>query len=808
MKSKVLNWMLMAAVVCGLGMSVISCSDDDDNGKSEEQKQQEAQQKASKFWDVVGQLVSDDETEDYANMTFEPTIGVADANDPQTRIVNTNDMKTAAMRFANLVGTTKVNENTASYSYSDPDVGTLTYTKGDGATAWATVDVNIKQIPHLSKIIYRQAGEGENGKFNGKAYYRFGDVIKRQVSVTYNKDKNNDNRGTFDEYWICVRPAFGPEGKEDSHWVCVNTVTDKNYKYYHGSNDKDYWLPTNLKENKEQMQNFAEMLYAICFPEDWHFNADNYHTDGTLWGYDGVPIFHDFTHKNLKYHNQYFWMNVQDAWKNLRISENAMLLPSFSALSALVNSKDGIHLLYKGYSWWFTSSWDCELWEAIYTNGTTNEEKNMHADKYNDGIEQNMKDVKFDCRAMGNYTSNYMQFFNNDAKFRWTIRHATGKDLASATNNKYDAQQQIKGYEEVYRYYAQYPEEANRKDLEDGDGPEVTPIRIDYSKITFQNRGFYDVGDVVQDAQGTKWFCVQPSGHGFTDDLSGDLSDYAYFVSYRNTAVGKNLVNITTNKDLAMQMMFCMESLFHNAIGGGVKYEKMVNNIKQEGKHTLSEIIGIRDSVVERPVSGRETERNSFISTIYRKNNELYVLRLVGDYTLSSQDGRREYGWKFWTGYTKDPAREMLLADLGDTLIIRQYNEDPWVRCIWWDYETKSTVARDNPLKFDQNVKELANFVYYQGICQAWSGCPKNMYREPLYAFAVKRVKDEGRLVKVFEDGTNFEIVRMMKEIDNLYGNDDTSNALTSLYRAYKSSLDKYIMLNGEKYAFGLKNRP
>ncbi len=52
--------MLMAAVVCGLGMCVISCSDDDDNsGKSEEQKEQEAQQKASKFWDVVGQLVAD-----------------------------------------------------------------------------------------------------------------------------------------------------------------------------------------------------------------------------------------------------------------------------------------------------------------------------------------------------------------------------------------------------------------------------------------------------------------------------------------------------------------------------------------------------------------------------------------------------------------------------------------------------------------------------------------------------------------------------------------------------------------------------
>ena len=381
------NWMLMAIVVFGLGMCVISCSDDDDNsGKSEEQKEQEAQQKASKFWDVVGQLVADDETEDYATKTFEPTIGNADPNDPQTRIVNTNDLKTAAKRFANLVGTTKVDENTQTYTYRDDDVGELIYTKGDGTTAWATVDVRIKQVPHLSRIIYRKAGEGENRSFSGKAYYRFGDVVKRTVQIK-NTTKNPDNRQSVDEYWICVRPAFGPEGKEDSHWVCVNTVANNNVKYYRSSDKKDYWLPTNLKENREHMQNFAELLYAICNPTQWYNNANNFHTDGRLWGFDGVPIFHDFTKNNLCFHNDLFWKNVQEAWKTKEIAKNAMLLPSFSALSALVNSKDGIHLLYKGYSWWFSSSWNCELWEAIYTNGDTNEEKNMHHEKINDGIE-------------------------------------------------------------------------------------------------------------------------------------------------------------------------------------------------------------------------------------------------------------------------------------------------------------------------------------------------------------------------------------------------------------------------------------
>ena len=467
--------MLMAALVCGFSFVATSCSDDDDNsGKSEEQKEQEAQQKASKFWDVVGQLVADDVTEDYATKTFEPTYGNADPNDPQTRIVNTNDMKTAAKRFADLVGTTKVDENTQTYTYRDDEVGELIYTKGDGTTAWATVDVNIKQLPHLSRIIYRKAGEGENGKFDGKAYYRFGDVVKRTVQVARDDKKNPDNRQSVDEYWICVRPAFGPEGKEDSHWVCVNTIVNNTVKYYHASDNSDYWLPTNLKTNKEQMQNFAELLYAICNPGKWYDQADANHQDGII-GFDGVPIFHDFSKKNLVLHNRYFWQNVQAAWHNKsEIVQKALNLENFDQLARIVNSTDGVHLLYNGYSWWFTTSWDCQLWEMVYTDGKQEDKEhlNYHVETPHEKIEHRMQSIKFDCREMGKEINNYKGFFN-DNLVRWTIRHAKGKELAS--DGKFDVKSKIKGVDEVYRYYATYESEATRKDQKGGDGPEVTP---------------------------------------------------------------------------------------------------------------------------------------------------------------------------------------------------------------------------------------------------------------------------------------------------------------------------------------------
>ena len=483
MRRKVFNLMLMSALVCGLGMSVASCDDDDDKIKSEEQKareEQEAEEKATSFWDVVSQLVSiDDVTDDYQDKTFEPTYGVEDSTNSVCRIVYTNDMKSAAQRFANLIGAKNMDEETASYEWSDPEIGSMTYTRGGTAANWATVDVDIKQIPHLQKIIYRAGGEGENGKFSGKAYYRFGDVVSRQVTVKYDQKKNNDNRSTITEYWICVRPSFGPEGKEDSHWVCVNTVSDKNYKYYKASTGTDYWLPTKIGTDKINMQNFAELLWAICYPEQWFQNAFNHHTDGTFWGFDGVPIFEDFSVANLKYHNQYFWENVQNGWIDKQVVEKALNLGNMAALMESVGRNDGVRLLYWGYSWIFTTSWDCELHEAIYTNGTEEAELNMHHAEYKEDWDVNMKNIKFDVRAMGKNKDNYNTYFNNDGKVRWVIRHATGKELAA--NKKYDVKQPINGVTEVYRYYSQYPEEWNAKT--EGDKPEISEKKIDPKNV-------------------------------------------------------------------------------------------------------------------------------------------------------------------------------------------------------------------------------------------------------------------------------------------------------------------------------------
>jgi hypothetical protein len=448
---------LMAVAVVVIGMGMVSCVDNIDNSTTPSDNQQaDAQQaRAEKYWAIVSQLVDvDDYTDDYEGKTFEPVYGV-EGSEVGTRYVYTNDAATAAARFADLVEQEGIDETTEKYTFDDPDVGTLIYTKGSGRFL-ATVDVDIKQIPSLKKIVY-MPGAYANGSFQGSAYYRFGDVVKRPV-VAYGE---NNAEEQVDEYWICVRPSFGPEGKGDSHWVCLNMLPKKNTWYYKASNNNEYWLPKGLGTNKEHMQNLAEMLYAIYNPSQWEKNI----RDSTN---KNLKMFYDFHRSNWNYHNQHFWQAVQDAWKEHNITSLALNMDNADARRNFLDyaTVPNIRLLYKGYSWWTMTSWNCTLYEVRYTTGYE-DRVNMHVEISRE-VPKNMEKIaKVDCRKLGQYNvANYSAFFGDNYP-RWTIRHATGKELSST--GRYNQKQPIDGVEEVYRYYSHV---FSTKDL--GDNPEVT----------------------------------------------------------------------------------------------------------------------------------------------------------------------------------------------------------------------------------------------------------------------------------------------------------------------------------------------
>ena len=394
------------------------------------------------FWSIVGQLTNPENyTPDYQDKTFEPTIGDALDESSYDRVVETNDMASAAMRFANLVGLENFDPETTTYTYSHPAVGTLIYTRTTDETSLASVKVNIRQMPHLSRIVYMTAKQmGYNDHFfRGSAYYRFGDVISR----TLPEGKT--------EYWVCVRPSFGPEQKQISRWICVNTLPDKFVAQRSGSGGQEWYVPNSgISRDNENMQNLAEMLYAIAHPAQWEENVNNYNKNTAAFYDKGMPFFTDFNKNQIQYHNCYFWEKVHKAWTDKDIFRTVFGVDEADFLRRL--DANGLHLLYRG-NLWNDSTLSCTLYEAVYTEGTIDDEHNMHHAEYS-SQKNGVSNKVLDCRSMSGNTGNYMSFFNDDGALRWVIRHSSGQDLAS--DGRYHVKYAISGFEDVYRYNDYY----------------------------------------------------------------------------------------------------------------------------------------------------------------------------------------------------------------------------------------------------------------------------------------------------------------------------------------------------------------
>ena len=452
MMKKHFYFLLMAALMCGLSLSVTSCKDDDKNNDDEGEvftdgPQDTQDETVAKFWNVVGELVDkDDITDDYKGKTFDPIIGIEDPDNPQARIVYTNSPELAAERFAHLVDIDPqlVTEETPSYIWNDPDIGTMTYTKGDGNTAWATVDVKIQQVPKLEKIIFR--------------------------SITV-------------AYWICVRPAFNPEGKGDSHWISVSPLPQKNlytWKYENVNKKKKinvkrtYVLPTGLGTYEEHMQNLAELIFAIIHPGTWHDNVNKYASCDKKGKPTGMRMFHDFHSYNVKYHNKLFWQNVRNKYYEEKLFEKVFGM-SFDDMKQIVD-KDGLYLLYNGKTW--KSGNAPTLYQAHYFNTPGGVNANMQTKKPLSQVKKAVydknnpsKDIELDvstCTMAKPYYIN--EKFFGDSHPRFIIRHATAAELH--IYKKYDNREQLQDYYEVYRYYGVHNV--------DGDTPEETDGNDDW----------------------------------------------------------------------------------------------------------------------------------------------------------------------------------------------------------------------------------------------------------------------------------------------------------------------------------------
>ena len=747
------TYFLLAALVCAMG--IVSCQRGGLTPEEQKaQQEQEQAEKTSRFWSVVGQLVAASViTDDYKGKTFEPVIGVPDASDAQTRIVATNSAAAAAKSFANLVNEESITEQTTSYTWRDDEVGTLTYSKGTSG-AWAEVKVDIPAVPHLSKLIYRSPEQGDdNASFEGSAYYRFGDVI----SLT----KNGKT-----EYWVCVRPAFNPEGKGDSHWMSIGDLPEENIWHYTGSNGMDYYFPTKLKYNKEHMQNLAELLYALCYPDTWSQNITNYSTVGTFGSPGGLPMFHDFRMTNLKYHNANFWNNVASAWKTKGVDVQ-LFGKTLDGIAQEIEST-GLHFLYNGYSWWTATSNYATVYQAKFVNVPGSVHANMQTEKpYTEQKVQMIyknqpsKDVPFDVRGKKGVIN--ASFFGDNAP-RYIVRYAKGSELSS-TGKYSDVHEAIPGATSVYRYYADVIPVTDVESHE----PEITDVRIVNSPNAqnmndFTGIAHYKTGTVLQDADGAYWMVVNLSGTGGAAANDCDASPYAELISFEGLSNTGNLTSVPElpTYDEAVRAMFFLHNLFQNSFPDAETSEGSLTNLKPSGQIVKILLEQVRMNIlrthqVVAPVSGNP--RNHTHMTSFAYNDPMYngngqpVCRFL--YPIDLNNARPPF--YFWKHYPSKPdavsqtydsySDELIyLQDVADPAKVAKYGPDLYAtKGFHPDQATngQTEAPRQYRTTADQTARQL-NAYYYD--FDRWNRYqyPTDMWNEPVLFFRVDAIYDRG----------------------------------------------------------------
>jgi len=622
---KYFRFALMAAMVCGLSLAVTSCKDDDksDNGNGSGEEQAAELEDAEMFWSVAANLVSPfDVTADYENKTFEPTIGDPMDGQQTVRVVTVPDAEAAAASFSAIVDA-DVKEGTSSYTYQNDAVGTLNYTKSTDGKSLATVDVSIKQIPHLQRIVYRTGEQQGTNAATGVAYYTPGDVISR---------RRDD--GVL-EYWVCIQAPFLPQGNEECIWATLSQLPQKNIFTYQGSNGKTYKLPTGIGNNKEYMKNLSELVFAVSHPKQWYDNLN----DGTA-----TKGFNYLKRENAKYFNEYFWTLMNQGWAKYEVGNKLFGKEIGSVATYITDADYGLRLVYNGYSWHTSLSNSPTLWESTLTAGTGSEVNGRHLTWK--GISKNVIKPGMDLDCVGQLKNgtqwinrNFFEQTQLDEIPHYIFRYATSKELLGQKPNLYTTIASDKQHiEDVFvfnvEYHVKIAPQSTPKEFSEGD---VTGVPTLKNKSNDQ-QSVYAVGDVVEDEEGSRWICI----FGAPDGILSQYTDRtAWFISFDNVKLeGELPTNILTEDDVTDVGMRLMMNFATFKWKKNLTY--MWEHVQQYTNLDANDFIVVRDSTWTFTNEGQQFKSLSssyFFNMAYIGNDgKIYVERFMLDNTKAGSE--------------------------------------------------------------------------------------------------------------------------------------------------------------------------
>ncbi len=332
MKSKH-HFFSLAALALSLGLSFASCTDNclDANGGKGDGKDSEVTDKAHQARQtllcLLGMTADVDSLPDNWNngYTAEPTIGQeASEGNPYVRLVATSSVEDAC-RYYQFMTSQQSDGTLTSDTWTNDSIGTLKFTAENQTDLYATVDVDVKQLPHLTQIRFVPASALGNN--DGEGYwYSPGDIILQELP------------GEEPTYWMCVRPCIeGSKGR--SHWCTfqLNSTTDKNPNFaeFEGKKYGKLTLPTKLAKSQgdaaRMIQHYFTELLLLADPARYS-NADI-----TSFGELGKTAFTATQLRDLKY----MWDEL-DIWNTIA--------PTIDLQKKFNVTHPQAYVFYNGYS--------------------------------------------------------------------------------------------------------------------------------------------------------------------------------------------------------------------------------------------------------------------------------------------------------------------------------------------------------------------------------------------------------------------------------------------------------------------------
>ena len=735
---KQFRFALIAAVVCGFSLAVTSCKDDDkeivDENGTEQPIDAFDDDGSTAAWRLLCALTDADSlASDWQSRQYEPTVGETMSTGQFERYVQVNDLADAKMHFGSMADLTP-DEIGETVTVPVQDMGTLTWTQSpQGDNNIATVDVRLKQIPHLQRIVYRTTGQmGDNASVFGTAYYRLGDVVV---------DKDG-------YYWVCVRPALSGF-KDKCYWMNIINAAEtgrdpqtgklpgypaKNlYDYSNHYYQNTIHLPTGLAYEHRQIYELCNLIWALLSPSSYHSKVGD--NGKGLGGFD-------YTYHGEKFleHVSYYWDQF-DIWQKLFNRDHRQMMRYFPQGGKII-------FFYNGKNWKVGST--ARLWKYV----SRGYEENYNRKQSQDEVLYEMKAEKtgFDIlRAAQDPNAANIDDCPQPEKDDgmtgvWVIRMKSGSDLAVG---KYSPTSDL-GVRPVYRFNANIqPNATTGSDLQtERDIPSMDGL------VPFTGQSYYHTSDVLRDEQGHLWMVTCPSGMPY------DNSPYTELVSLDALTFSDNgayATNASKLKEVQRGFPF-LWNIFHSCYSASYVYKVLPSDfsgtygilLPNLAKANIDPRLLVQYLVRETNPDARN--KTEVCSVPYRVEGD--TKQRLMRFMLTSDTGNKDLLYNFWLHYPSVPSdkdryqryfsdQPIFLQDVADQDKVKTYGVDYYATRPLDYFDFNGTDAREYRKNADDVALKFSNYKY-DYVKWFNSEYPTDMWNQPVIPVVFDAVLDLG----------------------------------------------------------------